>query len=412
MTITIEKSELSGCINAEPSKSMAHRLLIAAALSDGASKVANIAPSEDILATMDCLRALGADIDLHEDGSFPAGYSASVKGFDPACALPAELRCRESGSTLRFLMPLAALSGARMRFTGSERLMSRPLGVYEEIFASCGISYEKGRDYVEISGRLGPGEYKIDAGISSQFISGLLIALPLAERGSRLMLKPPVRSSAYIDMTIEALSAFGVEAEGTDNDEILIPGDQSYKAADVTVEGDWSNAALFLAMGVDVKGLDERSLQPDKICKEHFEMLRRGCAEIDISGCPDLGPVLMAYAAMNHGCVLRGTGRLKLKESDRGSAMCAELAKFSVETELSEDSIKVGCGLKEPSAVLDGHNDHRIVMSLAMLASLTGGRIAGAEAVNKSYPAFFERFARAGGIYKTETKSLMEDSEV
>ena len=129
-------------------------------------------------------------------------------------------------------------------------------------------------------------------------------------------------------------------------------------------------------------------------------MLRRGCAEIDISGCPDLGPVLMAYAAMNHGCVLRGTGRLKLKESDRGSAMCAELAKFSVETELSEDSIKVGCGLKEPAAVLDGHNDHRIVMSLAMLASLTGGRIAGAEAVNKSYPAFFEMFARAGGIYK------------
>ena len=210
MTITIEKSELSGCINAEPSKSMAHRLLIVAALSDGASKVANIAPSEDILATMDCLRALGADIDLHEDGSFPAGYSTSVKGFDPACALPAELRCRESGSTLRFLMPLAAFSGARMRFTGSERLMSRPLGVYEEIFASCGIEYEKGRDYVETSGRLGPGEYNIDAGISSQFISGLLFALPLAERGSRLILKPPVRSSAYIDMTIAALSASGM----------------------------------------------------------------------------------------------------------------------------------------------------------------------------------------------------------
>lgn len=404
MTITIEKSELSGCINAEPSKSMAHRLLIAAALSDGACRITNIVQSEDILATMDCLRALGAELEICEDEESASGLSVGVKGFDPACALPAELRCRESGSTLRFILPLAALSAARMRLTGSERLMSRPLGVYEEIFSSSGIGYEKGRDFFEVDGRLGSGTYEIDAGISSQFISGLLFALPLAEGSSRLILKPPVESSAYIDMTTEAISAFGVRSERTEREEILIPGDQSYRAADVTVEGDWSNAVFFLAMGVSVKGLDERSLQADKICKEHFEMLSRGRAEIDISGCPDLGPVLMAYGAMNHGCVLTGTRRLRIKESDRGSAMCKELEKFGIKTEETENSISVGYGLKEPADILDGHNDHRIVMSLAMLASRTGGSIAGAEAVSKSYPAFFESFARAGGIYKTENK--------
>ena len=413
MLAIIEKSELRGSVPAEPSKSMAHRLLIAAGLSSGMSRIENIAKSEDVLATADCLRALGADLEFGERSAGEAGF-CEVKGCEPALSEGTELPCRESGSTLRFLMPVAALSGKKMRFSGSETLMERPLSVYEDIFQKMGMSLERGTGYIEIEGKLKPGEYEIDAGISSQFVSGLLFALPLADGDSIIKLKGQVESRPYIDMTIDALDIFGVRIEEISDGVLQIPGGQTYGNCDVSVEGDWSNAAFFLAMGVDVKGLREGSLQGDKVCREQFEKLRRGRADIDISDCPDLGPVLMAYAAMNDGCTLTGTRRLRIKESDRGAAMKEELAKFGVDVIIHENSIEVGAGLRKnstdaaaslhtPTETLYGHNDHRIVMAIAVLASRTGGRIEGAEAVRKSFPNFFERFAEAGGICKIET---------
>ena len=395
MIVRIERSELGGAIKAEPSKSMAHRLLICAGLAEGESRIYNIAESEDILATIDCLRALGADVRIEEE-------SCVVRGTDPAASKSAVLPCRESGSTMRFFAPIAALSGDRMILTGSETLLSRPMSVYEDVFQSSGASFVRAADHIETEGRLRAGEHEIDGGISSQFASGLLFALPLAEGDSMLRLTPPVESSAYIDMSIDALGKFGVTVQRDDEHTIRIPGGQSYEPCDVCVEGDWSNTAFFLAMGVSVEGLDEDSLQGDKACRELFEELGRGFREIDISGCPDLGPVLMAYAAMHDGCRLTGTRRLRIKESDRGSAMAEEFGKFGVKCKIDENSIEVGSGIREPAEILSGHNDHRIVMALSILASKTGGVISGAEAVNKSFPAFFRRFGEAGGSFSIE----------
>lgn len=398
MIARIERSELKGTVTAEPSKSVVHRLLISAALSDGVSRIENVAYSEDILATIDCLRALGAEIEECMPDAGKGRATLEIRPMDLFADCEALLPCRESGSTLRFMIPLCLLSGGMKRLEGSAALLRRPLSVYEDLFETKGISFKKGEDYIEICGRLSAGTFETDAGVSSQFISGLLFALPLLEGESILKLKPPVESRSYIDMTMDALSKFSVKSEYLGDDTIIIPGGQSYKAGDLAAEGDWSNAAFFIAMGTRVEGLDENSLQPDKICREYFSALDAGPAELDISGCPDLGPVLMAYASMRHGCVLTGTDRLRIKESDRGAAMSEELAKFGVKTEIGENYIKTGCGIKTPPGALNGHNDHRIVMSLAVLASKTGGVIAGAEAVNKSYPSFFERFAGAGGI--------------
>jgi 3-phosphoshikimate 1-carboxyvinyltransferase len=240
----------------------------------------------------------------------------------------------------------------------------------------------------------------MDGSISSQFISGMLFALPFVNRCSVINLIPPVESRPYIDMTISALGTFGITAEWERNSRgdaaISIPGGQTCRPSDVRVEGDWSNAAFLLAMGYDVTGLRHDSLQGDKICVDYFRALEESCAELDISSCPDLGPVLMAYAALHNGCRLTGTRRLSIKESDRGSAMKKELAKFGVNVEISDNSIVVGNGVSTPKDVLYGHNDHRIVMALAVICVQTGGAIDGAQAVNKSFPDFFDRLSETG----------------
>lgn len=389
-------------------------MLICAGLADGISTIREIALSEDILATIDCLRAFGAEItEVNElpvcgsQGSFadfrkaePCSRTVSlrVKGTDPRKAAYSVLGCRESGSTLRFMIPLAVLSGNEMLFSASDRLTERPLTVYEELFRVKRIR-DGSTTGILVSGKVTGGEYVVDGSISSQFISGMLFALPLTGRDSMIKLLPPVESRPYIDMTISALRTFGVYAEWQCTDKIAsvsVPGGQSYTAADVCVEGDWSNAAFFIAMGHDVTGLRSDSLQGDRICTKYFRALEAGSPQLDISACPDLGPVLMAFAAMHNGCTLIGTRRLRIKESDRGSAMKEELAKFGVHVEISENSIDVGCGLTAPSEMLYGHNDHRVVMALAVICALTGGTIDGAEAVNKSFPDFFDRLAGTG----------------
>ena len=390
MTVTIRPSSPSGAVAAPPSKSMAHRLLICAGQAIGEKTVHGVAPSEDVLATMDCLRALGVRCEH-------SGGDVRVSGYTLHCSADGTvLPCRESGSTLRFFLPLC-LFGPPITLTGSRRLLARPLDVYGDICKRQGIRFAQGETSVTVEGRLTPGEFRLPGDVSSQFVSGLLFALPGLDGDSVIRLRPPVESRSYIDMTMDALHAFGVETRWLDRETISIPGRQCYAfRSDVTVEGDWSNAAFFLALGVPVTGLRADSLQGDRVCVDYFKALDAGNAELDISDCPDLGPVLFAYAAMRRGGTFHGTRRLRIKESDRGWAMYEELAKFGVPMELAGNSVVVGCGLHTPTEVLDGHNDHRIVMALSVLCTRTGGTIAGAEAVNKSFPDFFERLQQLG----------------
>ena len=396
MKVRIEKGTAKGTVSAPPSKSMAHRLLICAGLSGGECIVHGISDSEDMLATIDCLRALGVQCEKKED-------TVRVSGIDIRKTAASEnLNCRESGSTLRFFVPIALLTGKETVLAGSRRLMERPLSAYEELFPQRGIAFQKTEREIRTRGSLRYGSFEMDGNVSSQFVTGLLFALPLLEGDSRIVLRPPVESRSYIDMTLSALKLFGVEAGWQEENVLYIKGNQRYHAEEVFVEGDYSNAAFFEALNllggqVKIENLRKDSLQGDRVYEELFEALKRPGAELDLSDCPDLGPVLFAAAAAKHGGKFTGTRRLKIKESNRGEAMAEELRKFGVTAEVLENEVIVGRqGLREPKEVLDGHNDHRIVMSEAVLLTQTGGVIDGAEAVSKSFPDFFEKLASLG----------------
>ena len=404
MIATIQPSAAHGRMTAPPSKSMAHRLLICAALAEGTSVIRNIELSQDILATIDCLKALGADVSCEDGKALVRG--TKIRETDlaiPSCrgADQTVLSCRESGSTLRFMFPLCLLNGLPYVLTGSGRLFERPLKVYEMICKEQGLFWKKEGNRLETAGILAAGEYEIPGNVSSQFISGLLFALPLLEKDSRIRLIRPVVSRPYIDMTVQALRIFGVQTAWEGDDTIVIPGGQKYHPQDVCVEGDYSNAVFFDALnliGGDVilEGLDEESLQGDRIYRQYFDRIGRGFADIDLTDCPDLGPILMVLAAMRHGARFTGTARLKHKESDRGAAMKEELEKAGARVELADNEIRVQAGVKAPEQILQGHGDHRVVMALAVLLTKVGGSIRGAEAVGKSLPDFWERMAGIG----------------
>ena len=395
MELEIRAGKACGTLAAPPSKSAAHRMLLCAGLSRGESVVRNVAFSEDILATLDVLRAMGAKI--HIDGN-----CVSVAGADPMQAVCTdEISCRESGSTLRFCIPLLLLSGNTFTLSGKGRLMQRPQSVYEDLCKQQGLRFDRSDGRITLAGPLRPGGFEIPGDISSQFISGLLFALPLLDGDSTLRLLPPVESRSYIDITLAALRAFGVKAAWTDETTLQIPGGQRCSPQDVAVEGDCSNAAFLGALqafgdDVTVTGLSANTLQGDRVYTGYFQQLQHGCPTLDISDCPDLGPVLMAAASGLHGCILTGTRRLAIKESDRGAAMAAELKKLGVTCEIEDNAIRVSAGLHAPSEPLFGHNDHRIVMACAVLLTRVGGTITGAEAVTKSFPDFFDRLRGLG----------------
>lgn len=396
MRVEIRPSKASGTVTAPPSKSMAHRLLICAGLSEGESIVRHLAFSEDVKATIACLEALGAEIRLDGDTTY-------VKGTDVRATLgkTAELPCNECGSTLRFFTPLCMLSSEKRVLTGTEYLMTRPMSVYEEIAEKQDISFIKTFDRITIQGQLQSGVYEVPGNISSQFISGLLFALPLLDDDSEIHLLPPVESKPYIDMTIDALQEFGVSVNSTDNT-YFVKGGQRYCPSDVTVEGDYSNAAFFEALnyaGSDVKvqGLKENTLQGDSVYKILFKNIKDGVSPIDIADCPDLGPVLFAVAALCGGGIFTGTRRLRIKESDRAEAMRQELEKLGISVTVGENEVIVHPGTpRAPSEPLCGHGDHRIVMALSVLLTVTGGVIDGALAVSKSFPDFFEKLQDLG----------------
>jgi len=397
MKVIFKPSHLQGTVEAPPSKSMAHRMLICGGLScDSESRIKGISDSEDVQATLRCLDALGA---VYEK----TGTDVVIRGTDVReSAAKSALDCHESGSTLRFFLPLCLLSGNEATLCGTPKLFSRPLSVYETVCKDQNIAYRLGESSVTVKGKLRAGEYRIPGNISSQFITGLLFALPLCGEDSTIAIIPPIESRSYLNLTVQALRAFGIAIEWKDDKTLFIRGNQSYRASDVSVEGDYSNAAFFAALAlfghdVGVSGLSEQSAQGDKAYIKFFEMLVKGTPTVHIGDCPDLGPILMAVAAAKNGAVFTGTKRLKIKESDRGAAMAAELAKFGVSVTVHEDSIIVyPPDFHAPTETLCGHNDHRIVMALSTLLCLTGGEIEGAEAVRKSLPEYFELLRSLG----------------
>ena len=394
MTITIHPGRAQGTVAAPPSKSMAHRYLIGGALSAG-SAVQGVSGSEDMGATLDCLAALGAAVSRQGD-------TVMLGGADPRRGAAQPLCCRESGSTLRFLIPLCLLGTEPATLIGSPRLLQRSLGVYEELCAERGLFFRAEEQSVTVRGPLPAGAYRVRGDVSSQFISGLLFALPLLAGDSTIEIVGGLESAAYVDMTLRAMAAFGVTVERDTPLHMRIPGGQTYAPRRLTVEGDYSNAAFLEGLNllggtVTVTGLPEDTAQGDAVYRRWYPMLAAGCPTLDIADCPDLGPVLLALGAALHGVRLTGTRRLRIKESDRGHAMAQELAKFGIRCTVEENAITVSPGaLHAPAVPLDGHNDHRIVMALSLLCTVTGGSIAGAQAVAKSFPDYFERLAALG----------------
>lgn len=398
MNVRIEKSTAVGSVAAFPSKSAAHRALICAALCRGKSEIKNFPVCDDTFATLDCIKALGAE-------AMCSGGTVTVTGVGMPSGEP--FFCRESGSTLRFIMAMSLLFGGG-RFVCSGRLSERTLGDYERIFAEKGVSISKSGNEISVCGSLESGEYTISGRESSQFASGLLFVLPTFTGDSRIIFENPPVSRPYIDMTLDMLRKFGVNAEWVGEREISVHGGQSYVPCDVNIEGDFSSSACLYALnflGGDVKitGLDGNSRQADRAFYSCFNQINSGFCEIDISGFPDLAPVLMALGAAKHGVRLRGTARLCEKESDRGRDMAAELAKFGIECDIGADEITVfGGEISSPTDVIDPHRDHRIAMACAVLMTLCGGEIHGAECVGKSFPDFFGRLSSLGVKVFTE----------
>ena len=396
MRVVISPARGAGKIKAPPSKSVAHRLLICAALSEGKSVIHDVSDCEDVEATLDCMAALGIKFERKENDV--TVFGVNPKRIKPTGTLP----CRESGSTLRFFIPILLISGRCAMLSGAPSLLSRPMTVYEDICKKMDYAYISDGKSIAVKGPLRGGEYSVVGNVSSQFISGLLFALPTLSESSRIRIAPPTESRSYIDLTVDALSKFGVRVIWEDEHTLYIEGGQKYTPTELSVEGDYSGAAFPDALNlfggeVEVLGLNPESIQGDRAYKRYYEQLLRGVPSIHIGNCPDLGPILFAVAAAKNGGIFSGTKRLKIKESDRAEAMASELRKLGAAVTVSEDRVVIfPADFHRPTEPLYGHNDHRIVMSLAILLTVVGGEIIGAEAVKKSYPDFFEDLSALG----------------
>lgn len=392
MNRIVYPGRLEGSVRVPPSKSAAHRALIAAALSDGPCVILLPALNRDIEATIACLSALGAAFEW-------SGASCRVT---PVSRVPAgaTLDCGESGSTLRFLLPVACALGADARFVGHGRLPERPNAVLADALRSHGAGIDSDRLPMRAQGPILPGTYELPGNVSSQYVTGLLFALPLLDGDSEIALTSRLESAAYVDMTLGALARFGIRVEATERG-WRVPGGQRYHApGKLEIEGDWSAAAFWLAanrMGsrIALEGLSDRTAQGDRAI---LELL--GKPEIDASGVPDLVPILAATAAtLPQRTVITGAARLRLKESDRLAATANLINCLGGQCAVTEDGLVIDGGRPLHGGRVDGCNDHRIVMSAAILALSASGpvTIMDAGAVEKSYPDFFDDFIRLGG---------------
>ncbi len=419
MNVRIKPSKLIGRVNAPSSKSFSHRMLIAAALAGGVSEISNISASEDIDATVGALAALGAKI-------FREGNTYTVMGIKTPAA-SAVIDCRESGSTMRFIIPIAAALGCSCEFRGKGKLPERPITPYIRELGKNGavITKTEGVMPFVMNGTLKGGDYVLEGDISSQFITGLLFALPLCSGNSVIRLASKLESKPYADMTVEALSRFGITIDESEDKDGLpvyrIRGGQKYRSADVSVEGDYSQAAFYFAanaLGSEIKvdNLSEKSVQGDKKILEiiggisynkiNDSGLRRLPAfSADVSDIPDLVPILAVLGCFTDGVSrITGAKRLKIKESDRLEAISSALGNIGGKITVGDDSLEIEPVDGFHGGVIDGCNDHRIVMASAIASTMADGEITitGAEAVAKSYPDFWTDFASLGGNIEFE----------
>ncbi len=394
MIATFKPGRLSGTVEAPPSKSMAHRYLLGAALSKEICTLSGIDYSEDILASIDCLKALGAKVAADGDKVTVDPHNFMQSSSD---ILP----CRESGSTLRFFIPLALCLDRPVTLQGSRRLFERPLNIYESLCHEKGFKFHKGPDSITVCGKLKSGSFEIKGNVSSQFITGLIFALLHSGEDSSIHIIPPFESRSYINLTISALRSFGADVSFADEYTIEIKQSRMHSYSG-KIEGDYSNAAFldafnYIGSEVHIDNLNPESLQGDRIYREYFKRLSDGMPTLDLSDCPDLAPVLFALAAMKNGALFTGTRRLKDKESDRGMAMHEELAKLGGGLVFGKNTITVPKQTLQYNGIpLSSHNDHRIVMAMSVVLSKIGGAIEGAEAIRKSYPGFFEDIKNLG----------------
>jgi len=419
MKLEITPSRLRGDVVIPPSKSLSHRAIIAAAMAEGRSNITNLKFSEDIKATTEAMESLGAKFQMGED------YEV-IDGVDSFTRIKGEIQCRESGSTIRFMIPVALLAQGRVTFKGEGRLCKRPLGTFLDIFDEQGIPYSKGEDELPLTvdGMLKPGRFKVPGDISSQFITGLLYALPKLEGDSVIEISSNLESKGYIDLTLDVLASFGIEIENRGYREFHIRGNQRYSARDYRVEGDYSQVAFWMvvgALGSEIRCLGMRldSLQGDK---EIHKILRDMKAEmtegdiitvrpsetkgtvIDLSQCPDLGPIITVLASLSRGRTeIVNAKRLRIKESDRITSMTTELNKLGAKIiETEEGMIIEGVDSLRGGVTVSAWNDHRVAMALAMAATRCEKPIIleGAESVKKSYPHFWAEYERVGGKIK------------
>lgn len=420
MNIRIEKPIQGGRVNIPASKSVSHRAVIAAALSEGTSVVENVLLCEDLYATKDAVEAMGALVKEEGTTWTITGMSASKS--------KRQVHCRESGSTLRFMIPILLAKGGKNVFHGSGRLVTRPITPYIDICAGQGIPFSyKGSLPLETDGQLGSGCYELPGDVSSQFVSGLLMALPLVEGDSEIRISGPLESQDYVLLTLQVLRAFGIQIKQVEEDRFFIPGSQRYQARSYVVEGDYSQAAFWIVAGalgstpLELNGLSRASVQADRrivdiavdfgvsVKWEEEKLIVRPSATrgkpVDVSQCPDLGPALSVLGAASEGTTsIRGGKRLRIKESDRIASMATELRKLGAEVTELEDGMSIHAQELRQQEALCGWNDHRVVMALAACAGKVNGSISisGAEAISKSYPNFFEHMRMAGAGVKEE----------
>ncbi|MBN2604727.1 MAG: 3-phosphoshikimate 1-carboxyvinyltransferase [Bacilli bacterium] len=409
--------KFNGKVSAPPSKSLSHRALICAALAHGKSVISNLTYSDDVLATMNALQHLGAKFEKQDD-------TLIVKGLKKIRPSNIKIDCNESGSTLRFLIPLFSLSNKKVVFTGKKSLISRPQTIYKKIFDEDQNLFEVSEDEITINGSIKAREYTVKGDVSSQFISGLMFALPLLEADSKIIIDGKLESKSYIDLTISMLDEFGIKIKEF-NDGFYIEGGQTYHAHNYHVEGDFSQAAFFLVGGIlngiaNISNLDHDSKQGDKaiigiikdakgkiIYTENGFITEESStvgSEIDLSDCPDLGPIVSLLASVSTGkTVIKNIHRLRIKESDRVKTTVETLSKLGANIVSDENEIVIiGKPALTGGVTVDSYNDHRIAMmvSIASCVCLNSITLTNANAVTKSYPNFFVDFQKLGGVYK------------
>ncbi len=410
MDIKIFPSKLCGEIDIVSSKSYAHRAIIAASLCDVESVIRNVELSDDIRATLSAVAAIGADFKIEGKTIY-----VSKTGKLPQ---KADFDCNESGSTIRFLIPIVSALGIAGTFTGRGRLPERPLHTLYNLLTEHGVNCDyNGRLPFKSRGQLSSGKFYIEGNISSQFITGLMFALPLLSYDSEIILTTKLESSSYVDLTIDVLRKFGIEISKTETG-FIIKGNQKYKSCDITVEGDWSNAAFFIAVNalgsnVKIDGLNINSKQGDRagesLIRSFSLDFSKPCEEIsiDASDIPDLVPILATVASFSNNLTrIYNAARLRLKESDRLTTICDGLTKIGADIKVTDDGLIIkGKKCLNGGVTVQSHNDHRIAMSMAVAAIFCKNPVAiiGAECVNKSYPGFFSEIKKLGGAFDVFT---------